>query len=87
MDKQDVARPEHHTANRRNELPWKDDAEWKKLVTKKSILYNLADMKCQEQANQSQKVDSWLPGAGEVGGDGEWLPLGTSFYLEEMKIF
>ena len=61
-------------------------AKWKKPVIKSHMMYASIYKKGLEQANPyKQKVDEWLPRAGEVAEqeNGEWL-LGVSFCSDEM---
>ena len=61
-------------------------AKWKKPVIKSHMKYVSIYKKGPEQANPyEQKVDEWLPRAGDVveQENGEWL-LGVSFCSDEM---
>ena len=45
--------------------PWKLSAKWKKSDTKDHILANFIYTKCPKQAEKTDNVDYWLPGAGD----------------------
>ena len=55
--------------------------KWKKWGTKEDTLYDSSDVKCSEEVYPSrQKVDSWLPRAGQRG-DGQCLLSRYSFFI------